>query len=208
MKNKSTFGRVTPLGQPRSVYKSDVECCFLKFRVKMAKWPWRSRSINRIFNTSCGDSKMHVVQIWWMQVKSIIKLSHGQVKFLSQNGQNNLEGQGQGPPFSIPVENIPGCMLGTNLVIVAPTHYKLSCRQTKFPRILSQNDLEAQGQRPPFSIPIESIPRCMFGTNLVIVAPIHYKLSRRQAKFPKSSESKWPKWPWRSRSMISIFNTN
>ena len=39
MKYKSTLGRVTPLGWPRSVSKSDVEHSFLKFWVKMAKWP-------------------------------------------------------------------------------------------------------------------------------------------------------------------------
>ena len=31
------FGRVTPLGRPRRVYKSDIEDCLLEFGVKMAK---------------------------------------------------------------------------------------------------------------------------------------------------------------------------
>ena len=41
------------------------------------------------------------------------------------------------------------------------------------PRILSQNgrnDFEGQGQWPSFSIPAESIPGCMFCSNLVILA--------------------------------------
>ena len=49
---------------------------------------------------------------------------------------------------------------------------KLSCGQAKFPRILNQNgqnDLEGHDQWPPFSIPVESIPWCMFGANLVIM---------------------------------------
>ena len=38
------------------------------------------------------------------------------------------------------------------------------------------NDLEGQGEWPPFSIPAERIQRCIFGGNLVILAEIHYKL--------------------------------
>ena len=38
-------------------------------------------------------------------------------RILSQNCQNNLEGQGQWPVFSIPAESIPGRMFGANLVI-------------------------------------------------------------------------------------------
>ena len=44
--NKSTSVRVTPFGLPRSIYKSDVERCFLKFWVEMAKSPWLKININ------------------------------------------------------------------------------------------------------------------------------------------------------------------
>ena len=60
------------------------------------------------------------------------ELSHGQAEFpriLSKNGQNDLEGHGQWPPFSIPAESIPGCMFGANLVILAQIYDKLSCVQ-------------------------------------------------------------------------------
>ena len=70
------------------------------------------------------------------------KISCGQAKFpriLSQNGQNDLEGQGQWPIFSIPAKSIPGCMFAVHLVILAQIYDELSRRQTKFPRILSQN---------------------------------------------------------------------
>ena len=50
LRNKSTLELVTPLGQPRSVYKSIVECYFLESCEKKAKWHWRSRSITTIFN--------------------------------------------------------------------------------------------------------------------------------------------------------------
>ena len=57
------------------------------------------------------------------------ELSRGQVEFrriLSQNGQNDLEGHGQWPPFSIPTESIPGCMFSANLVIIAKIRDELS----------------------------------------------------------------------------------
>ena len=113
---RARFGRVIPLGRPKSVYKGNVERRFLEFWVEMAKWPQRSRSFSRpaewisrcIFTTNL----MILAQIHF-------KLSRGQAKFpkiYSQNGQNDLEGQGQWPPFSIPAESITGCMFGANLV--------------------------------------------------------------------------------------------
>ena len=68
---------------------------------------------------------------------------------LSQNGQNDLEDQGQWPLFLIPAENITGYMLGANLVILAQIRDQLLHGQGELPRILSQNsqnDLEDQGQ--------------------------------------------------------------
>ena len=41
---------------------------------------------------------------------------------------------------------------------------------------------------------------------LLILGQIHHKLLRGQAKFPRTLESKWPKWHWRSRSTSPIFN--
>ena len=57
---KSTCGCVRPLGWPRSVYKSDVERQCLAFWVEMAKWPWRSRSMTPIFNTSRENPMTHL----------------------------------------------------------------------------------------------------------------------------------------------------
>ena len=56
--------------------------------------------------------------------------------------------------YNINWEN-PRCIFGINLVILAQIHYKLTYRQLKFPRILSQNrqnGLEDQSQWPPLSI--------------------------------------------------------
>ena len=43
---------------------------FIKLWVKMAKWPWRSRSMTYIFNTSWEYTL--IVQIWWFQLKSMM----------------------------------------------------------------------------------------------------------------------------------------
>ena len=137
----------------------------------MAKWPPFSIPTKSIPGCMFGANLVILAQI-------CDELSCRQATFptiLSQNGQNDLEGQGQWPPFSIPTKSIPGCMFGANLVILAQICDELSCGQAKFPRILSQkghNYLEGQGQWPPFSISTEIIPGCMFGANLMIPAKI------------------------------------
>ena len=73
----------------------------------------------------------------------------------------------------------------------SPNWGQLSCRQAKFPKILSQNgqnDLEGHSQWPPFSIPAESTPGCMFDANLVLLAQICdelqcLKLSKKSFRF-------------------------
>ena len=63
------------------------------------------------------------------------ELSRGQAKILrvlSQNGQNDIEGQGQWPLFPIPTKNISWCMFGANLVILAQICDELSCGKAKF----------------------------------------------------------------------------
>ena len=102
---RAHFRHVTPLGRPRSAYKSDIEYCF--------KWP------------------------------------------------NDLEGEGQWLLLSISAESIPGCMFGASLVILAQICDELSHGQAKFPRIMGQNgqnDLYGKCQWHLFSITTESIP--------------------------------------------------
>ena len=119
------------------------------------------------------------------------KLSCKQAKYtriLSQNGQNDLEGQGKWPLFSIPAKSVVECMFGANLVILVQICGKLSRRHAEFASILSengQNDLEGQSQWPPFYIPAESIQGYMFGANLVILAQICVELLHGQAEFPR-----------------------
>ena len=81
------------------------------------------------------------------------------------------------------------------------------------PRILSQNglnDLGGQSQWPTSSIPAESIPWCMFGANLVILAQMYDELLRGQAKIPKilsqngHNDLGQGQWPFCSLSTKSI----
>ena len=97
-----------------------------------------------------------LVQIWWFYPKSVTSQSScGQAEFpriVSQNGQNDLEGQGQWPPFSIPDEIIPGCMFGANLVtLLAQTCDELTCGQGK---VYGRTDGQIDGQTQAMTIPI------------------------------------------------------
>ena len=47
------------------------------------------------------------------------------------------------------------------------------------------NDLEGQDQWPLYSKPVWRISRRIFGTNLMILVQIHYKVLHGQAKFPR-----------------------
>ena len=51
---------------------------------------------------------------------------------------NDLEGQGQGHSYLIPVKRISRCIFGANLMILTQIYFKLLPGQAKFPRILSQ----------------------------------------------------------------------
>ena len=94
------------------------------------------------------------------------QLSYGQAKFLrilSQNCQNDLEGQGQWPPFSIPAERMPGCMFAANFVILAQICDELLCRQVKFPGILSQkgqNDIISTSKNDCSNTPSSTLLTC------------------------------------------------
>ena len=174
----------------------------------MAKWPPFSIPTESIPGCMFTANLVILAQI-------CDELSRKQATFptiLSQNGQNDLEGQGQWPPFSIPNKCIPGCMFGANLVILAQICDELSRKQATFPTILSQNgqnDLEGQGQLSPFSIPNKCIPGCMFGANLVILAQICDELSCGQARFPRilsqkgqnylEGQGQWPPFSYQPR---------
>ena len=185
-RTRARLGRVAPLGRPRSVYQSNLESSFLsrndgQMIGRSSSFTLFSIPAKSIPRCMLGANLMILAQV-------CDELSRGQAEFpriLSHNGQNDLEGQGQWHPFSIPVKSIPWCMLGANLVILAQICDELSCGQAKFPTSLSQNgqnDLEGQNQWPLFSIPAESIPGCMFGANLAILALICDELSCGQGK--------------------------
>ena len=59
-----------------------------------------------------------------------------------------------------------------------------------------------------FSIPAETISRCKYSANLAILDEIHYEFFVWTSQISQNSDVKWPKWPWRSRSMAPICNTS
>ena len=111
--NKSMLGLVASPGWPRTVYKSNIEYRFLNvfFLDEMTKWILRSRSMTTVFNPSQENLSMHN----WCKFgdcSSNPLLMSRQAKFpriLSQNGQDDIEGQSQLLLFSIPADNIPLC---------------------------------------------------------------------------------------------------
>ena len=86
---RARLGCVKPLGRPRSVYKSDVGCCFL-----MAKWPWRSRSMPQISIPAERMPRCIFGANFVILSRIHEKLPSRQAKFpriLSQNGQMTLK---------------------------------------------------------------------------------------------------------------------
>ena len=88
-------------------------------------------SMTSIFNTSWEYPRVHVMFSAKLVLLAQIcdKLSCRKAKFpriLSQNGKNDLEGQGQWPPLSIPADSIQWCMFDANLVIPAQICDELS----------------------------------------------------------------------------------
>ena len=132
-------------------YRTDMPN-LLEFWVKWPKWPWRSRSMTSIsipaesiLGCTFGANLVILAQIY-------DELSCRQAEFpriLSQIGQNDLEGQGQWPLFSISTESISWCMFGANLVIPAQIYDELSCGQGKvYGRTDGQTDRRRQRQYP------------------------------------------------------------
>ena len=153
----------------------------------MAKWPWRSRSMPPIFNTSCENPKMHI----WCKFDDF---SSNRIKSYCTNKPKFPEFWVKMAEMILKVkvsifhtsrEYWSVCMFVANLMTLAQIYDELSRGQAKFPRTLSQNcqnDLVGQCQWPLFSIPTESIHWCMCGTNLVNPAQICDELSCGQGK--------------------------
>ena len=122
----------------------------MEYWVEIAKGPWRSTSMTPIFNTNWKNPKMYV----WCKFCDFSRnaLWHTQATFpriLSQNRQNDLEGQNQLPPFSIPTNSVPTCMVDANMVIPVQICDELWCGQGKvYARTDGQTDRCRQWQYP------------------------------------------------------------
>ena len=78
---RARLGRVAPLGRPRSVYRSDVECRFVSRNGHMTLKVKVNAS-----NTSCENPKMH---IWYKFGES----SSNPLKVIVQTSQNSLNSE-------------------------------------------------------------------------------------------------------------------
>ena len=132
--------------------------------MKLAKWPWRSRSITSFFNTNksilgCMFGANLVIPA---QIRGESLRAQNQAQFpriLSQNCQNDLEGQGQWPLFSIPAESIPRSMFGAYLVILVQICDDLSCGQGK---VHAQTDRRTDRRRQrqyPFGLKSQGVKK-------------------------------------------------
>ena len=101
------------------------------------------------FNTSCGNPNMHISCKFGDCSSNPLKVIAQTSQ--SHNGQNDLEGQSQLPPFSIPAESIPGCMFGTNLLILAQVCDRVIL-QTKYNL---RTDRRMDGQMQITTIPLQ-----------------------------------------------------
>ena len=122
----------------------------------MTKWPWRSRSMTSIFNTNESIPGCMFAAHLVILAQICDELSRGKAKFpriLSQKGQNDLEGHGQWPLFSIPTKSIIWCMRGANLVVLTQMCDELSCGQGK---VYGQTDQRTVGQTQTTTIPLRS----------------------------------------------------
>ena len=149
---KARLGRATPLGQPKSVYKRDIECCLFEFWVQMAKWLWRSRTMTCFqYQLMCIWSKFDNSNLNPLQV--IMRASQ-----ISKNSESKWTWRSRSmTPIFNNSRDYPKMYAWLKLVVPAQICDELSCGQVKFPKNMSQNDLEGQGQWLPFSIPAESI---------------------------------------------------
>ena len=105
---------------------------FLEFWIEIAKWPWKSRSMIAVFDTSLKNTKMYICYKFGdcssSPLQVIVRTNWNSENSIA-NWQNDLEGQGQSFLFSIPAKCIPGCMFGANLVILVHICDELSCGQ-------------------------------------------------------------------------------
>ena len=102
------------------------------------------------------------------------------------------------PLYIIQSEIYPRCTYWPNLVTLASILQKLSRGQTRFLLIcavlalfLAPNDLEGQGQIPPYTIPTETYLLCTYWSNLVNLDSIFQKLLCGQPRFFRF----WLFWP-------------
>ena len=125
---RAYLGLVTPLGWPISIQEQRW-MPFLGIRSQNGQMVLKVKGSNPHFQYKIKESQdAYLVILAQIYCKS----SHRQARFPRIPCRNDLGGQGQLVPFSIPAKGIPWCMFGANLMIPAQSVTvcdELSCRQ-------------------------------------------------------------------------------
>ena len=127
--------------------------------------------------------------------------------FCELNWPNDLEGQGQCLPFSIPAARILRCIFGESssnpLKVIGRTSQNSQNSESKWPKW----PWRSRSMTSIFNTSLK-YPRmhvwCKFGD----CSPNLRWVMTQTSRISYNSESKWPKWPWSSWSMTSIFNNS
>ena len=179
----------------------------------MAKWPWRSRSMTSIFNNSRENSDMHI----WCKFGDCSSNPLQVIMQTSQISKNSKSKLPKWPRRSRSITSIFStnqeylrvhvwCKFGDS----SPNLWRFIVRTSR----ITSNSKSKWPKWPWGSRSITSIfntsreyPRmhvwCKFGDSSRNL----WRVIARTSRISWNSKSTWPKWPWRSRSMFSIFNT-
>ena len=127
------------------------------------KWPWRSRSIDPIFNSFERVPRYTFCVNLEILARILVELLCGHARFCenwSVKVQNDLEGQGQSTPFSIASERVPRYTFCVNLEILARILVELSCGQAStYGRTDRRTDGQTDGRTEATTIPFGKICR-------------------------------------------------
>ena len=137
--NKSTFGTCTT-HWPAWISVQEVR--WMPFFSRMAKWPWRSRSMPPIINTNWENPKMHI----WCKFGDS---SSNPLQVIARTSQISYNSKSKWPKWRWrsrsmaaifnPSREYHRMHVWSNLVILFQSHDEFPRGQIEFPRIFSQN---------------------------------------------------------------------
>ena len=116
------------------------------------KCPWRSRSNSTIYTPIWDLPKMYLMAKFSDPSFNLSKVIVRTSLFFAKFDPNDLEGQNQIPPYTLPSKIYPWYTKCSNMVTLASILRDILCGQACFSLILTPNYLEGQGQIPEYTI--------------------------------------------------------